>query len=123
IIFVGALLLISKDYWHPKAYLQKPEAFYTGIYDSTTDTGESAPIWSVRFMEARPKSHMEVIGGKAKIREVSRNSTSHSYQVDASMEAQLRENTLYFPGWKVLVDGVEVPIAFQDAHNRGVITF
>ena len=122
VIFVGLLLLVSKDYWHPKAYLQKPESFYT-TYLGTTDTGESAPIWSVRFMEARPKLHMEVIGGKAKVKEVNRNSTSHSYKVDASTEVQLRENTLYFPGWKVLVDGVEVPIAFQDAHNRGVITF
>jgi hypothetical protein len=36
---------------------------------------------------------------------------------------QIRENTVYFPGWKILVDGTSVPIQFQDTHNRGVMTF
>jgi len=36
---------------------------------------------------------------------------------------RIRENTLYFPGWVVLVDGVETEIEFQDPSNRGLITF
>lgn len=118
------LLVTTKDMWQPKGYLQKPEQFYTNIYNGTTDTGESAPIWSVRFMEQRPKSQIELIGGQASIQEGRRTITIHEYSIKSSSEtAQLRENTLYFPGWTVLVDGREVPIEFQDMNSRGVMTF
>ncbi len=122
LLFISVLFL-NKDYWHVKGYLEKPESFFTGIYNSTTDTGESAPIWSVRFMEKRPKTPLEVISGEATVIEIDRKVTMHSYQVEALGSTQLRENTLYFPGWKVLVDGKPVDIEFQDENNRGVMTF
>jgi uncharacterized membrane protein len=123
ILFVILILLTNMTYWHAKGYLDKPESFYTGIYDSTTDTGESAPIWSVRFMEKRAKAHMEVYDGVASITELERKSTYHKYSVTASKRTLFRENTLFFPGWKVLVDGVEVPIEYQSQDNRGIMTF
>ncbi len=116
IILTLGVLFLNKDYWHAKDYLNKPESFYTSIYQGTTDTGESAPIWSVRFMESSSIKHIEVIGGKATTRELERLTAVHS-------KAQIRENTLYFPGWQVLVDGKSIPIQFQDSNNRGVITF
>ena len=123
VVIIIFILFLNKDYWHAKGYLQKNESFFTGIYNSTTDTGESSPIWSVRFMEHRPKAHMETILGDAKITEIFRNSTIHKYVVSASSSSRLRENTLYFPGWHVLVDGREVSVEFQDQKNRGLITF
>lgn len=117
------LLWTNKDYWHAKDFLLKDESFYTSVYTSTTDTGESSPIWSVRFMEQQPKAHMEIITGSATIREGGRTSVEHSYLIDARTKTRLRENTLYFPGWNVLVNGRAVPIEFQDPANRGLITF
>ncbi len=117
-------LILNYNYWQPKGYLVKEERFYTDIYNGTTDTGESAPIWSVRFMESRPKASIEVIDGNAKIVEKARTSVKHSYVIDALEESRIRENTLYFPGWKVYVDGVEnKQIEFQDSQNRGLMTY
>lgn len=123
LILVAGLLVVNKDYWHANGFLYKPESFYTGIYNSTTDTGESAPIWSVRFMEHPPKSHVEIISGKGSIKELNRTSTSHSYEITTESKARIRENTLYFPGWKVLVNGKTTAVEFQDPQNRGLITF
>jgi len=117
------LLAFNSSYWHANGYLFKPEKFYTGVYAGTTDTGESSPIWSVRFMEHTPKAHLEVLDGSAKITEEKRTATQHLYLVSAAKNSFLRENTLYFPGWKILVDGVSVPIQFQDPNNRGVMIF
>lgn len=117
------LLLINKDYWHVQGYISKPEAFYSGIYFSTTETGESAPIWSVRFMEHPPKAHIEVIEGAAFIKERLRTSTTHNYTVVVLKKARIRENTLFFPGWDVLVDGKKTLVQFQDPQNRGLMTF
>lgn len=122
LVLIG-LLIINKDYWKAKEYRIIPEDFFTGIYNSTTDTGESSPVWSIRFMLERPKTHTEVIDGNAKVVETFRNSTKHEYRIDVSGKAGIRENTVYFPGWKVLSDGKEVPIEFQDPNSRGLMTF
>lgn len=123
IILVAVSIFLTKDYWHAKSYLQKPENYFTGVYYGTTDTGESAPRWSVRFMEKTPKTNMEIIDGKAQITEVERNSTNHKYKIVAQDKTRVRENTLYFPGWNVYVNGSPVNIEFQDPKNRGLITF
>lgn len=94
------ILIISSFYWRPKAYQYKPESFYSGIYPSTTDTGESSPIWSVRFMEHVPKAPVVVIDGSAAISEVQRTSTYHKYRITVNKRTLLEENTLYFPGGK-----------------------
>jgi hypothetical protein len=114
---------VQYPYWQAKGYLIKPETYYAGVYAGTTDTGESAPRWSVRFMEEYPKARMDLIGGKATIQNKIRTSTTHTYHISAQTPAQLRENTLYFPGWKVLVDNQPQIIEYQDPHNRGVMTF
>ena len=122
-VVIGTFVL-TKDYWKAKDYLQKPESFYTVIYDSTTDTGESSPIWSIRFMEKRPTAHAEVIKGEAKIKEVFRKSTLRRYEIDATYRSRIRENTLFFPGWRVYIDGKRYQgVQFQDPDNRGLITY
>lgn len=123
ILFILIILVISSFYWQPKGYLEKPESFYTGIYNSTTDTGESAPIWSVRFMEKRPKAHLEVIDGDAKIKELDRKSTYHKYQVQVNKPTLFEENTLYFPGWEIKANGVSLNLEFQNMNYRGVMLF
>lgn len=125
LLFVLALglFLINKDYWHANGFLHKEESFYKGIYEGTTDTGESAPIWSVRFMEKRPKFKIEIIEGNGEVKEIERNITERKYQVKAKERIRVLENTLYFPGWVVLVDGKDENVQFQDAQYRGLITF
>ncbi len=117
-------ILFSFNYWHAKAYKQVPDKFFKTIYSGTTDTGESSPIWSVRFMEKRPKDEIEVIDGEAEVIKIARKSNYHEYVMDTKKRARIRENTLYFPGWKIydnnkLVENVQ----FQDPKNRGLMTF
>lgn len=122
--FLFLVIYFNKDYWHAKDYLYKPDDFFEKVYYGTTDTGESSPRWSVRFMEKEPKAYAEIIEGKADIKELFRKSTDHQYQIISNSEkVRIRENTLYFPGWRVFVDSKEVPIEFQDPNNRGLITF
>lgn len=120
---VVALLFFNKDYWQAKAFMQKPESFYSGIYNSTTDTGESSPVWSVRFMEKRPNARMELIDGATRIEEIERTNTRHVYRLFVEKKSWIRENTLYFPGWRVFVDGQEVLPEFQNPQHRGLMTF
>jgi hypothetical protein len=129
-VVVGStfLLIISTvSFWKPVGFFQKPESFFSGIYDATTDTGESAPIWSVRFMEKRPIAKAQIVEGEAVIQYLGRSSTKHEYIVDTAIpRIRFLENTLYFPGWKVYIDNHEVPvdnILFMDPMYRGLINF
>jgi len=125
IITFGILIivLISSGYWNANGYLNKNEAFFTGIYNSTTDTGESAPIWSVRFMEQRWNNPLEVIDGNAVIKNISRSQTLHKYKIQVNKRTLFRENTLYFPGWEISANGKVLPLEFQNMNYRGIMTF
>jgi hypothetical protein len=123
LILIALVLFVSKDYVKAKGYLYKPVSFYTGIYSGTTDTGESSPIWSVRFMEHFPKAHLEVLDGKATVKEIKRTSTDHQYTVTVAKRTLFEENTLYFPGWEIKANNAPVNIQFQDMQYRGTMLF
>ena len=110
--------------WQAKQYKMFSESYFTSVYRGTTDTGESSPIWSIRFMEHEPQGAMGVISGEASIRQIMRSTNVHAYELAVtSSEARIVENTLYFPGWNVYVDGTQVNLQFQDPEFRGLMTF
>jgi hypothetical protein len=116
-------IFITRNMWHAKEYRTYDESFFTGVYYSTTDTGESSPIWSVRFMERKPSAFSEVIEGDSHILPLEKTSTSRHYYVYTSTKTRIVENTIYFPGWNVYVDNKPVDIQFQDPNWRGLITY
>jgi hypothetical protein len=124
IMLIVFLILTTHTFWKVQGYVNRSDSFFDSIYHGTTDTGESAPIWSVRFMEKEPTAHVNVISGEAEIKEGVRTSTNHEYSITVnSNEARIRENTLYFPNWIVYANGKKLPIQFQDPSERGLITF
>jgi hypothetical protein len=116
-------IVVTVNMWHPKAYSVKPESFFTGIYNSTTDTGESSPIWSIRFMEHRATAPMNIIDGTMIITPLSRTTVRHDYRLEGTRGSNVLENTLYFPGWNVYVDGSPVGVEYQNPTYRGLMTF
>lgn len=120
-------LVSTLSMWQAPEYIVKPEEYYSGIYDGTTDTGESSPIWSVRFMERRPRAHYEIIEGKGMLEYGFRSTTQHEFTVNAASDVRVMDNTLYFPGWEVFVDGRSLDLAlelqYQDPNYRGLMTF
>ncbi|MBI5733109.1 hypothetical protein HY967_04115 [Candidatus Jorgensenbacteria bacterium] len=127
-VFAAMLVLpiISSVYfWHTGGPSSLTEAFLTVNYVGTSDTGESTPVWAVRFQEKFPKAPVEVVSssGRVVLGSVKKQNNLHEFTVNANADARLVDNTLYFPGWKVLVDGREVPTEYQDENWRGLITF
>jgi uncharacterized membrane protein len=123
LIVISLILFIGSFYSQANGYQYKPVGFYSGIYNSTTDTGESAPIWSVRFMEHRAKAPAEVIEGAGRIKEVIHLATYQEYEFDSLTSARILINTLYFPNWSVYIEGKKTQILFQDPQYRGLMTF
>jgi hypothetical protein len=76
-------------------------------------------LWELRV----PKSHIEVVRGNAEVKEISRSQTKHTYAIHAESFTTVKENTLYFPGWNVLVDNEKVDIVYKDTKHLGKILF
>ena len=58
-------LLLTLHMWQPESFIPIPDREVTGAYPGTTDTGESSPVWSVRFMEHYAPAPLEVVEGEA----------------------------------------------------------
>lgn len=123
VILTIVSVIVTVPYWKAKGYVQFSDTFFTQVYEGTTDTGESAPLWSVRFMEKKPKAPVEIIEGVGTILERKRTGIQREYNTIADGTIRLRENTLYFPGWKIFVDDTEIQPEFQDPKHRGLMTF
>ena len=67
-----------------------------------------------------PSARLQIISGQGKVSNLKRLSTEHKYAIEASSPIQVRENTLYFPGWTATNDGKVLSIA---PDKNGVITF
>jgi len=71
----------------------------------------------------RDKFPLDVLSGKAVFMQTARTPIDHEYVIRAIDDSDIKENTFYFPGWKVIVDGKEIPINYEDKNNFGLITF
>jgi len=119
-------VLATIPMWRAREYKSYPEGYFTGIYNGTTDTGESSPVWSVRFMEQRPESVAYTMPPGGVIAQGARTTTLRTYQVSVTEPVRFVENTLYFPGWTVFVNGSPLEntrLIFQDPAFRGLMTF
>ena len=123
VFLIVLAVLTSINYTKPNGYYYTLDKFENGLYKSTTDTGESSPVWSVRFMEKMSKARLEVLDGSAKVKELQRTSVYHKYEVNVFKDTLFGENTLYFPGWEIKANGLPLSVEFQDPHFRGIMTF
>ena len=123
-LIVSLLVLQTVWYWRPKGFLPQSEQEIITTYTGTTDTGESTPIWAVRFQEQPSSGGLSVVSGAPiDYQIIRRQAEVHEYTITATVKTQISTNTLYFPGWTVYVDGKKVPIVYADANWRGEITF
>ncbi|MBI5045141.1 MAG: hypothetical protein HZC02_04390 [Candidatus Levybacteria bacterium] len=99
------------------------DSFYQHYRGSSTFRAEATPIWSPGDPEREIKKNIEIIGGSGEIKNVSKKSIKHTFNSYSHDELTILDNTLYFPGWNVYVDGKKVPVQFQDPHHQGLITF
>ncbi|HWY78783.1 MAG TPA: 6-pyruvoyl-tetrahydropterin synthase-related protein [Candidatus Sulfotelmatobacter sp.] len=86
----------------------------------------SSPKWAdlqKSKLRIRPTSHLQILSGKAQIQELLHTSLDHKYIIQANSTVKMKENTLYFPGWTLFIDGKEHAITYTDKVSPGVIIF
>ncbi|OGH06122.1 MAG: hypothetical protein A2W22_04420 [Candidatus Levybacteria bacterium RBG_16_35_11] len=101
---------------------QKSDSFYLNYRYTTYYFGEATSIWTAGDFGEFPKAPLEIFSG-GKFKQITRKSNLHIFETKTKKDSGVVDNTVYFPGWHVKIDGKEVPIQFQDPNYRGLITF
>ncbi len=86
----------------------------------------SSPIWAdlkKSKVRIKPKGHIEILSGTAEIQTLSRTSIDHKYIINSPSGVTIKENTLYFPGWTLLVNGKQKAIYYTNPAYPGIVTF
>lgn len=122
-LLILLIILSSIAFWKPLGFFKINEQYYWNFPLTTTYFGETDLIWSKSPASSYPKNPVDVIDGKAVVSNFVRNAIQHTFFVNVTKNAVLVEHTQYFPGWRVYIDGKEVPVQFQDPNWRGQITF
>ncbi len=99
--------------------VHRPESTYATNEGTTTVADEYMPRWVLDKPKSRPASKVEFVGGGGTI--VPRVDRWEHIDVDvtSSDNTRIQINTVYYPGWKVAIDGVPVPIDWNNP--RGVM--
>lgn len=118
-----AILISSLFYIKTNAQNKKDDKYYYSFTGSTVYRRATTTIWTGEDPFKIPKNAIEMIAGNGKINNFIRKSNLHSFTLTAESNVKILDNTFYFPGWQVMVDGKKVPIEFQDINHRGLITF
>jgi len=124
ILITIGLLIQNYNYLKPRGDYLPPESQVIQDYLGTTDTGESTPLWAIRFQEKLADNILGVVHGAPITYDIhTRKSELHEQTITTTTPTQVSENTLYFPGWTVYIDGQKTTITFDDVSWRGVITY
>jgi hypothetical protein len=112
---VAALLAWNLPHTEPKGYLVFDDEFYEprsiaekGLNTSTRE--EYEPRW----VEQRPPHSGKRLVGRGlpvEARAVSLGGTRQEWEVRAAEPGEVEASLFFYPGWRVTVDGAEVPVA------------
>lgn len=119
IIFLLMMLVSSWKFVYPGVFQNYPNTFYSTNEDTTTVKNEYMPKW-VRVIPSRaPLEKVTVSGGT--ITNLLSNAKEITFTVQVKNPTTITVNIIYFPGWKVWIDGKEATISYQNVN--GVIEF
>ncbi len=131
ILFLGLVIFSTILNWgNRKNMPEQTDLYFIDSLPNATMNGEGgipgAPMWTdinYPWATSSAKNNLEILSGTAKIKEKSRSSTMHLYAVSVEEKSQLKENTLFFPGWKVMANNKEIQTIPSDTNYKGTITF
>lgn len=101
-------------YARPVGYSNNPDQYYLTNEATTTSSDELMPIW----VKEKPLQHfedkIEVLQGSAIIKNSSYNSRQIKFDYEASSDTIFKINTIFYPGWKAYINGIETQIRQDD---------
>lgn len=127
ILFFCHLFLILNIFYnfrftYPKSdFYIREDSFYFTNDATTTSKDELTPVWVRLKPTNRYKEKVEIDSTQANISDLSYNSRQIRFRIYALQPGTAKINTIYFPGWKFTINGLELPISYKN--TNGLISF
>lgn len=126
-ILIGVLFITTFINWgNRKVIPYAPHSDFIAFAPYITEKGEgfdpAIPKWvdpKHPWKTVVPAQHLEAIDGRFTIMREKRGYTEHEYRLNVPETTKFIDNTYYFPGWHVFVDGKETAIT----PDQGLISF
>ena len=125
-IITAALILIlaifsSKPFMYPKVFQNYPGTYYSTNLATTTVQNEYMPKWVSQIPNSVPLKKAQIIEGNGEIKNLYSQRNKISFDLSSRSKTLIQINTIYFPGWKVKVNGQKSPILYEN--RNGLIRF
>jgi hypothetical protein len=106
---VGFLFLIfygNRNHLRVNQYLSLPDSFYEENLSSSNSFDEYRPLWVSGNLPKR-ETALAIGEGEAVIETQEIRSNRQEFQVAVQKESFMTLNTIYYPGWRLMIDGKE----------------
>jgi hypothetical protein len=125
VALIAVLLVTGFPHAKPQTFLDITDADFSpqniSIKGIAATAREFEPIWVREFPQGAAQRRLEVLNGRGRVVASSVSPTDYRFSVEITERSRLRINTFYFPGWRLLVDGVRRPI--QISNPQGLMEF
>ena len=122
-IFGVAILIVgflsASYYISPSVFFDKGDAYYSTNEDTTTVKSEYMPKWVKNNPTEHFANKVEIVNGL--VTDLKIKSNRVRFLATSDNNSLVTINTIYFPGWKVVVDGKAVPIPYEN--HSGIMQF
>lgn len=125
--FIVAFVLFVISAWQLKStyesiiYTDQPEGYYATNEATTTVANEYMPVWVREITQERPTVRMGFQKGRGTIEFTKQTTQKIEATVISLEDSILQINSIYYPGWGVLVNNIPVPLSYDNPN--GVIRF
>lgn len=116
-IFLLIAIVSCIPFFTPKEFIDKGDMYYISNFSTTTVKNEYMPKWVKKDLPGLPPQKIEIVTGDGVIVEKQQSFNSLTAQVSLKKESIVQINTVYFPGWTVLVDGKETEILYDNPYG------
>jgi hypothetical protein len=100
----------------------QPEGFFSTNEATTTVQDEYMPLWASKQMSARANKRIVFFMGRGTIDEKYVNTQKIDVVIHAKEESVIQINTVYYPGWGAILDGVRATILHENEFGLMRIT-
>ncbi|KKT31570.1 MAG: hypothetical protein UW18_C0003G0154 [Microgenomates group bacterium GW2011_GWF1_44_10] len=132
ILVCASLLLSIRNFGNPRSFTKVVDNQWLLFGGTANAFDEHRPIWLNAASSREEHENVVLLSDSTERNEITPldskhiqtwDSTVHRYTVVLDKPTLIMEHTAYFPGWKVLVDGVETPINYTYEHSPGKLMF
>ncbi|KKP94001.1 MAG: hypothetical protein UR98_C0001G0086 [Parcubacteria group bacterium GW2011_GWA1_36_12] len=120
ILIIVASITSTIIYTKPKNFVDREDGFYATNEATTTVRDEYLPLWVKESPNKRAGQKIELTNN-GELSNLKIRPTNYQATITTQEGSEILVNTIFFPGYKVQVDGQSVPTNFQN--KFGLITF